>query len=673
MNAKITNAPRPRHQGLKMAATNISGATEISDEGIKKHFKSIDPYRAIFELVWNGFDAKANRVRVSTEENPLDGTSEVTVLDDGEGIDFQNIKNNFGRFNESDKKEDAAQRGSHGRGRLAFHRLAHEARWYTKSVVGEAIITVTSDNVKWYEAQALDADQHHNRIPDGNTGTLVELQRIFENLPERAVLRQLFSNEFGWFLALNQDKELIINNEAVSVPRHEICEDTCHVGNALFKTKVIRWEEKPSSEKSYTYLLNSSGRTVYRHLSTLNNKPNFFTSVYVQSEWADNFAERSNLFQGAANTPESEEWRSLVKRLAILTRQVYDDFLRKYVDAEIARYEDEGVFPSYTDLPRDYAAWRLGNTKTIVRSIYTADPAVFNSLNKKQKKILVRLLDRLSVSNENESLLDVLNGVLELDQTSVDALASQLKQTTLENIVSTIELLQRRQKAVYELRELMTVHYADVRETPDLQKIIENNTWLFGAQYEILGAEEATFTRVAKGLRDSLHGVGAVDQKDLEGDATIDGANRQPDLFLARKFMATDSFGKRYYRCVVVEIKRPSISLNVKHLRQIEDYAAIIKRHAEFTSEHTYFELILVGRKISDADTEIESRLRNQLHRGETGLVAEDERMKRYVLNWYTLLEGFELTNGALLERLKLQRDNLSSNSRDQLVNSLQS
>lgn len=103
----------------------------------------------------------------------------------------------------------------------------------------------------------------------------------------------------------------------------------------------------------------------------------------------------------------------------------------------------------------------------------------------------------------------------------------------------------------------------------------------------------------------------------------------------------------------------------------MDDYAAIIKRHPEFASEHTRFELILVGRKISAADTEIGSRLKQQLSRGEIGLVTDDDRMKRYVLNWYTLLEGFELANSALLERLKLQRDELSL-SKDGLVGSLQ-
>jgi hypothetical protein len=77
----------------------------------------------------------------------------------------------------------------------------------------------------------------------------------------------------------------------------------------------------------------------------------------------------------------------------------------------------------------------------------------------------------------------VLNSVLDLDKKNLDSFANQLKCTQLENIISTIEILKQRQFAVEQLRELMNEHYKDVLETPDLQKIIEHNTWLFGNRY----------------------------------------------------------------------------------------------------------------------------------------------------------------------------------------------
>jgi hypothetical protein len=301
-----------------------------------------------------------------------------------------------------------------------------------------------------------------------------------------------------------------------------------------------------------------------------------------------------------------------------------------------------------------------------------SDPTVMTSLNKKQKKIIVRLLDRISVSNENDGLFDILNDVLDLDATSLATFSDHLKHTQLEHIVSTIEVLHQRQAAVNKIKHLMNNHYKVVLETPDLQQIIENNTWLFGHRYETIGAEEDTFTKIANSLRDKVKFINDVESDDLDGDAEIEGAKRQTDLFLARKIPSLDSFGKKYYRCIVIEIKRPSVSLNVKHLRQLDDYANIIKKHPEFNSEHIRFELILVGRKISQADTEINSRLQGQIHKSEMGLVSDDGAMKRYVMNWYTLLDGFELAHSHLLEVLKFRRDDLSGSTKEKLVADLQ-
>lgn len=66
------------------------------------------------------------------------------------------------------------------------------------------------------------------------------------------------------------------------------------------------------------------------------------------------------------------------------------------------------------------------------------------------------------------------------------------------------------------------------------------------------------------------------------------------------------------------------------------------------------------------------SRFNNLNARGESGLVADDPRMKLYVLNWYSLLDGFELTNSFMLDNLKLKRDDYSAVSKEELVAELQ-
>lgn len=656
-----------------MSNLDFSGSADINNEGIKKHFKNYEPWYALSELAWNGFDANAKNVSITITENDLGGILSVVVLDDGEGIDFLHTENNFGQFNDSSKKEDAAQHGSHGRGRLAFHKLSSKATWYTRFQGSDGMITVVADSIKKFNGKHLAPKEQHASLVSLNSGTCVELSHINGSLPTVPKLLEYLATEFGWYLALNSDRSITVNGVSVPVPPHDLHSTDIGVKDSKFEIKVIRWDQRPTSEKSFVYLLNTGNKVLHKELSSFNNKANFFTSVYVSSKWADNFDPQGpSLLNASANTTDSPTWRALSREIVNFTQKVYDEFLRRFVDEEIERFDADGIFPEYKGLQPDYAAWKLLNTKALVKAIYKADPSVFAHLNKKQKKILVRFLDKLATSNENESLFDVLDSVLDLDAESMSTLADQLKRTKLEHIISTIEVLQKRQQAVDMLREVMVNHYKDVLETPDLQKIIENNTWLFGPQYETIGAEETNFTQIARNLRAAIPQIDVVSGEDVEAGTTLEGVMRQPDLFLARKFPAVDSRGNQFFRCILIEIKKPGVALNVKHLRQLEDYAGILKRHAAFNSQRIHFELILIGRKISDDDIHITSQLNNHINRGEMGLVSDDGNMKRYVKTWFTILDGFDLTNGFMLNELKLQRDSLAGMSKDELINDLQ-
>ncbi|MBF4353891.1 ATP-binding protein, partial [Vibrio anguillarum] len=144
------------------------------------------------------------------------------------------------------------------------------------------------------------------------------------------------------------------------------------------------------------------------------------------------------------------------------------------------------------------------------------EPSIFNNLGAKQAKVMISLLDKLLVSNENDSLLEVLESVVELDEHRLHQLAEQLNKTTLENIVSTIEVLQRRETVVRKLEELMINNYKDVLETPHLQGIIEANTWLFGEQYSMIGAEEDDFQKTAHNLRQHIKEIDVLAEDDFE-------------------------------------------------------------------------------------------------------------------------------------------------------------
>lgn len=649
------------------------GTTKITDEGVKKHFKNYEPHKSIFELVWNGLDANATEIEIEIDLNKMHGIDSIKIKDNGEGIDFKNIKSNFERFNESTKKNDDRKHGSHGRGRLAFHRICEKASWFTKRDEENAEIKIDSETIRRYELVELDKTDQILNLKKLDSGTCVVLTDFLSNnkLPLEKDLRSLLSIEFGWVLALNNELKIIVNGEKITVPSHEIFTKYVEISNVNFNLKVIRWDEKPSSNKSYNYLITNENIILKRGLSKTNNKISFYTSAYAFSEWLDDYdSSDDELFSEYSEFQEISN--QVFGELTEFQRDIYRDFLREFVDKEINKFETLGYFPIYDGYQHDYSLWRKNHTKKIVKNIYLADPQIFNSLNAKSAKILIRLLDKISVSNENDALFKILEDVLDLSDENTDKLAKQLHKTSLDSIISTIELLQRRRQVIHMLREIMDNRSKEVLETPDLQKIIEDNTWLFGPQYTILGAEEDTFTKVAEKLRSQIKDIDNISDADLAEGFTLEGVNRQVDLFLARQKPCYDSKNNPIYKCVIVEIKRPGVSLNKKHLSQIDDYAEIISKHPAFNSEKMRFELILIGRKISKDDFQITNRLDSLANKAEFGLVSDNDKIKCYVKDWYTIFDEFNLSNTYLLEKLKSKFDDYSVIDTPELVSNLQ-
>ncbi|UZJ58232.1 ATP-binding protein [Pseudomonas sp. KU26590] len=658
---------------MDFVAKDFSGLNSITHSGITKHFKNVAPCQALAELVWNGLDAGASKIDVLVESTDTGGTISVTIVDNGSGINFNKPDDNFRRFNDSLKKDSFDSHGSQGRGRLAFHKICNTATWHTRYENVDAKIQVFSSNLSAVSGTTISASEQLIALAGAESGTCVTLSHFDKNLPPTGSIIHEFSKEFGAHLVLMPQKEITVNGDKVLPQPHTKSSTLIQTKLASFDVDLIQWEDKPGAEKSFLYFVSRKLKTIYKQYSSLNKKRDYYTSVFVKSSFLERYVKE----EGALSEPfdaflVSEDYRILIREMNGFLRTSYANFLIGKAQEQVDAFEKAGDFPDYDALDVAESKWRLSHVKEIVKAVLIREPRLFVGGNKRQRRLIIRLLDKLSVSSENSGIFEVLESVLNLDAAAMKQLADQLKKTKLDNIIQTIEILQHRELAVCQLKEIMNVHYKDVLETPDLQKIIENNTWLFGPAYEILGAEEDTFTTTAKNLRSKVKDITAIELADLASGVDIDGANRQVDLLLVRKKLQFDAKGRRFFRCVIVEIKRPGVSLNNKHLNQLDEYAAILSHYPEFNSELTRFELILIGRSISKGAYSIHSRLKSSEIHGEPGLLTNDNKIKTYIKTWPTIFDEFEITNDYLLDNLKTQRASLSSRSKEELLESLQ-
>ena len=62
------------------------GKIAITTGGIKKSLSNYNALKSICEYIWNGFDAKGNKIEITTKRNDLDSITEISIKDNGTGI-----------------------------------------------------------------------------------------------------------------------------------------------------------------------------------------------------------------------------------------------------------------------------------------------------------------------------------------------------------------------------------------------------------------------------------------------------------------------------------------------------------------------------------------------------------------------------------------------------------
>ncbi|EDU0477881.1 ATP-binding protein, partial [Salmonella enterica] len=70
----------------------------VNDRGIKNRLKTIKPFSAISEYIWNGFDAKADQVVIKWSSNELGTLDYLSIKDNGTGIPEHKLDLKFKPF-----------------------------------------------------------------------------------------------------------------------------------------------------------------------------------------------------------------------------------------------------------------------------------------------------------------------------------------------------------------------------------------------------------------------------------------------------------------------------------------------------------------------------------------------------------------------------------------------
>lgn len=638
---------------------------QIRNKGIKKATNSFSLQKAITEYIWNGFDALADNVDISYNfVGTTKNIKQLFIKDNGTGINRNLLKTKFSPFFESEKdtKKDGLPRlikGKNGYGRFTFHKFSPEAIWETvyrhSDKLFEYSINIKSDSLDNYSATEPIVSNKKD------SGTKVIFERTSSDLIEHFVLTELkefLVNEFAWFLEIHEGKKhnITIKNKKLRYDSLILDEDKFVLKikqgetEFLFNCKYVQWAKKLNDEYSSFYFTDSTRKLFYSTTTKLNKKSdNFHHSIYIESKLFDFFMNSESTQKPEkriSNSVYKDLFNDLQNKLNNYLRKKRRPFLKIGSEKLIEQFESEGILPEFSN--NSWDVYRKRELTELIRQLYEVEPKLFHQLNTAQKKILVRLFNRLLEQELKDDLFQILAGVIDLDDEEVRSLSEILKVTKMNNIVSTIKLIKERFELIEGLKKILYDREFGANEVDHLQKYIENHFWIFGEQFNLISYAEDKFAKALKKFRSKVYGSDVVFPLEHED------RNREMDIFMVRQNPMIKTFNN-----VVIELKHPTKTIGQKEFSQVKKYFNVILEEAQFNADNFTWEFILVGNKLNK---NLKSEFENAKHHGEKSLVFWDSSrdFKIYIKRWSEVINELELRLGFLNNKLEIERNKLS-------------
>ena len=608
--------------------TEHSYTVEVQPDFLEKQSKA-KPVHAVAELVWNGLDADASRVDVRLHRGEL-GMTKIVVRDNGHGIPYQDAPQFFKRLGGSWKKpggktktKERMLHGYEGRGRFKVFALGRVADWRVtyRTDTGDLRaydITMLEDNIR--EIRITNEDS----VDTGTSGVEIEVSELhgeYRSLdPNKAV--QEFAEIFALYLKDYRDVSILYEGMQVdpasaiattrTAPLSDIDQDgTVHPA----ELEIIEWRNVTTRG---LYLCTEQGIPLSKvttrfhigefHFSAYLKSP-FITKLHGQAQL--DLAEMNPLLNACIEEAQQTVKAYFRERAAERARTVVEEWKAD----NIYPYDGEATSP-LEDVER-----KLFDIVAVTASDYMPD---FGSALPKKKAFDLRML-RAAIENSPEELQIIMNEVLGLPKRKQHELARLLREASLSSIISAAKIVADRLKFLTGLEQILfdADMKARLKERSQLHKIIEDNTWLFGEEYNLSVSD--------KGLTKVLY----KHRKILGADVVID----EPVKHISQKRGIIDLMLSRTLRRhradelehLIVELKRPRVKIGQNEITQVEKYAISVANDERFRLvngvQWTFWAIS------DDVDQYAEYRM------GDRGVVSSKDNISVGVKTWAQIIE----------------------------------
>lgn len=604
------------------------------------------PTQALAELIWNALDADATEVRVELARDAFEKVDKIRIVDNGTGISynqtpdvFTNLGGSWKRNQNHTLKLKRKLHGKEGQARFKVFALGSVADWDV----------VYSDEIQTqheFQISLLERDMSTVRVSDQptptsrSTGVVVtigEIKRQFQ-IVETSIILQSLNEIFAIYLRNYRDVTILYDNQRIdpslAIRNEYTCDltpvDTRDGGSFDVSLEVIEWESITSKS---LFLCNANGFP----LSETNSRfslGDFHFSAYLKSEYIDQLNQSGLLEVGDLNTT----LRKSIEEAQLFIGKLYRDSVIKNTQDVVGKWKDLKVYPFQGEPSSILAKVEREVFDIVAVTTQEAHPELVQ-YTPKQTELHLKLL-KTAISKSPTDLQKIFDEVLRLPRKKQKELAMLLDETNLSSIISAAKLVADRLKFLDALKFMLFDKEAkkQLKERRQLHRILEQNTWVFGEEYN-LWASDKDLTTVLRIHKSKLDANIVIDEPVTKPD----GKRGIVDLMFSkaqRKHRADD------IEHLIVELKAPKVVISSKEVNQIEDYAGAVSEDLRF---HTISGLRWHFWLVSD---EYDQNVKRRIDYGpdpRRRLILKGDKLSVGIMTWAEIIED----NLARLQHLK--------------------
>jgi hypothetical protein len=572
---------------------------------------------ALEELIWNAFDENASQVEVILERNKLDGVDRIEIRDDGTSLEYSRAAGAFENLGSSIKPSRKLQTGEqlHGRkgeGRHKAFSLGVNVTWrfvYNKDGKRfryEVIGTAGREDPFYLTEETTLTDE----IAIGCTVQISGITRSLNQLLQPHVPLDLAS-VFAPYLLRQSSRRLVYNGKPIQ-PRTAILSaqrirsfNVSHEdNNHKIVIEVIHW--KDSNKRREVHLCSESGIPLHQLNSrALPGQGNY--SVFVTSSLFESLHEQ-NLLASAEMTADGGR-QEIVNSIWKKVRSHFRKLSQKAAQNEIERLREEGSYPYLIDPTTeiDKVERRVFDLCTL--SISRHLPNFNEGMDLDGRKLLLRIV-REAITRNPGAVGKIIREVCRLPDKEAKVFARLLDDVPLSKVVELGSMITDRLKflSLFESTVYLNPFESVVRERTQLQKLLIPNTWLFGEEYALGTDDENLKTVLEQHVKILGRSHLNPEVRDVDIQEWLTEFNRDkvktpqsleriPDLMLWRRFQERRP---DEYEFLVIEIKRPKVSIGRTEIAQIEDYAAAVSRTPFRDSDRTNWVFVVISDELDE-------------------------------------------------------------------------